>query len=193
MRITTELKTFLEENIHLIEDNNFSELYYRWENKNISHYALKELSTALRSAGIDVLPFMDGVLPPYYYAYKKLDSNRLIVPESVRIVQPYGLSGLYSTITELVIPHTCKELRYNAVSENGSLEKISLEDGVQTISSRCFADCTNLHDIYVPSSVTTIGMHGVFADCSKLLTIHCEQGSTMEAYCEQNGLHYKSY
>ena len=45
--------------------------------------------------------------------------------------------------------------------------KVIIEDGVTTIGSYAFADCTSLTSVVIPDSVTTIG-EWAFYDCTSL-------------------------
>ena len=52
-----------------------------------------------------------------------------------------------------------------------NLSRITIPEGVETISSYAFANCSNLTSIILPGSISTIE-YGAFKDCSSLATVY---------------------
>ena len=72
---------------------------------------------------------------------------------------------------------------------NVPAEYVILPDGLTTISSRAFADCTNLTFIEIPESVTQIAADA-FEGCEKLCIL-CKPGSTAAFCAELAGIPWK--
>ena len=57
------------------------------------------------------------------------------------------------------------------------IKTVVIEDGVTSIGSYAFYDCTNIAKVYIPDSVTSIGGYA-FRDCSSLTSITIPDGVT---------------
>lgn len=64
--------------------------------------------------------------------------------------------------------------------------------GCEEIGVRAFADCENLTDIYIPSSVITIS-RSAFAGCTSRLIIHGTPGSVSESFAVASGFEFVAY
>ena len=69
-----------------------------------------------------------------------------------------------------------------------ALLAVILPEGVEEIAWFAFYQCTSLHDVTVPSSVTLIG-HAVFDGCANV-TLICKDGSYAIAYAESYAIPY---
>ena len=74
------------------------------------------------------------------------------------------------TTTEIVIPGTVKTIGYSAFDGSSSIQKITIENGVEEIGESAFANLTNLTELSFPASVTTIGSSVCSGDTS-LVTV----------------------
>lgn len=72
-----------------------------------------------------------------------------------------------------------------------ALCSVRLGENVREIGEQAFAGCVSLERIRVPESVKSIGA-GAFAGCSEGFCMICAEGSTAEAYAEENGIRHKS-
>lgn len=71
--------------------------------------------------------------------------------------------------------------------QNSDIEKVVIADGIEYIDWFAFSGCKRLCEIYIPSSVSSIG-YGAFDNCSSFLVIRCEKGSYAEAFAESWGI-----
>ena len=67
-------------------------------------------------------------------------------------------------------------------------DSVKLPEGIASIGSRAFADCPNLHSIYIPESCTSIAAD-VFTPGSDL-TIYGQDGSYAEFYAGKHGFDF---
>ncbi len=61
------------------------------------------------------------------------------------------------TLKSVILPTTIVELENNAFDTCFNLESVILNEGLETIGSRAFLNCDSLLELYIPSSVTSIG------------------------------------
>ena len=98
--------------------------------------------------------------------WKKLPANTAVLPQEVTVVD----SGAF---------------------ENTSFEAVILGENVHTIDDRAFAGCTQLKEIVIPASVTSI-MGNAFEGCNEELLMICEAGSAAMAYAQEQGYSFET-
>ena len=109
----------------------------------------------------------------------------------------YHVQNGYITITAylgnektIFIPSAIDGIKVTAIGEdafkNCSAERIVIPDTVELIDWFAFYSCKCLHEITVPSSVTSIG-HGAFDLCPDDLIIKCKKDSYTETYARSWG------
>ena len=87
--------------------------------------------------------------------------KEIALPEELEII---GIGCFRDTaIKEITIPKSVRRMEKSAFSGyidenkyNRSLEKVTLQDGLESIGELCFCD-TGLKEISIPSTVTSIG------------------------------------
>lgn len=58
------------------------------------------------------------------------------------------------------------------------MHNIKLPSTLETIGKEAFRRCSNLEEMIVPEKTTTI-----------IVTVYCDEGSEIQAYCKRNGIH----
>lgn len=103
------LKSFIEENIELIENGEFEVIYsnlldpFKLNLDANSRYTLiGDFTEALIKAGIDPAKYMKEI-PPHYLGGTSLRSYT--IPNNITAIGEYAFSG-YNGLTEVVIPST---------------------------------------------------------------------------------------
>lgn len=107
----------------------------------------------------------------------------------VKYIKSHAFEG--ESLTSVELPHNLEEICEEAFSSSklksvviyGStwrigasafagtpIERVKLSNGIKKIEGNAFAGCSNLKDIMIPESVTSIGDY-VFWDCKQLATI----------------------
>lgn len=71
--------------------------------------------------------------------------------------------------------------------KNSNIEKMILSDKIEYIDWFAFSGCKSLAEIYIPSSVTSIG-YGAFDNCSSFLVIKCPKDSYAETFARSWGI-----
>ncbi len=80
-------------------------------------------------------------------------------------------------IKTIIITEGVTSIGTAAFSDCSALKTVCISTTVETIGEAAFADCTELKEIAVPNSVTAVGA-GAFADCVRLRTIFLSSGMT---------------
>ena len=76
----------------------------------------------------------------------------------------------FRPITEVIIPNTVTDIKYNAFLRCSGLSKVEIPDSVKFIDKQAFLGCESLKEINIPASVEYIG-NLTFFDCSGLEVI----------------------
>ncbi|MCQ2081277.1 MAG: clostripain-related cysteine peptidase [Lachnospiraceae bacterium] len=86
-------------------------------------------------------------------------SNKLAIPDKVSNVpvEEIGSYALKGKVKELVVPGTIKKLDTRAFEGNDTLEKITLEEGIEVLPDYVVSDCENLTEVKLPNSLKVIG------------------------------------
>ncbi|MEF9974775.1 MAG: leucine-rich repeat domain-containing protein, partial [Clostridia bacterium] len=86
----------------------------------------------------------------------------------------------------LKMPTALKKIDQEAFM-GGAMEVVDLRGTkLEAIGERAFRNCSKLRLVYIPESVTSIGVDA-FAGCLVGLTICCKKGSGVETYANNNG------
>lgn len=180
--MTPELKEFIENNIELIESDNFVEVYEELAYDVGPGYEAQaqmvgEFTALMLEADIDPLPHLPYIPTAYLYGQ---NVSYFGIPTHVDNIGNYAFQE--SDLEEIVIPSNVSVIGIRAFCMCDSLKTVSIDDGCTIIGDYAFMDCENLEEIYIPKSVTTI-MHNVFYGCDKLV-IHCEEDSAAAKYAD---------
>lgn len=124
-----ELKQFIEENIDLIENNDFETLYKKIKTPPYTINFSARLTKSLLSA--DVNPMLYVTELPYHFAY-------------------------CSTLEHVVIPGNVKRIGINAFSDSKSLQSVIIQEGVTTIGQQAFEKCHKNCHFVLPESLTSV-------------------------------------
>lgn len=74
--------------------------------------------------------------------------------------------------------------------ENNSIFKVLIPDGVKEIGDKAFYYCMNLQYVYIPESVTKIGLNS-FTGNGDNFTVYGEEGSYAEEFCEMHSIQFE--
>lgn len=139
--MTLGVKNFIEENIELIESENFKKLDTIAGIQTSDYgYSKGELYEVLLRAGINPLPYL-----PYV---------------------PFGFLRNTNLEGSFIIPGNCIDVISRSFY-NCSLSEIIIEEGVMSIGDFAYARSNKLEKVYIPSSMLNLG-HGIFAGCNNM-------------------------
>ncbi len=131
------------------------------------------------------------------------------LPEELASIGAFAFSECRSLV-EVTIPRSA-EIEMGAFSSCSRLQRVSVQNGVTSISDGLFTGCSALRDVSLPSTLVSIGERAfegcesltelaipasvtsigekAFEDCPNL-TLYVAQGSYAEEYCRANDLRY---
>lgn len=163
--MTNEMKNFIEENIKLIEDEKFEELYTLLYYKQ-SELRPSEFTEILLDAGIDPATHMKKI--PVFYLYES-DIQSYVIPNTINSIGPWAFASC-SRLTNITIPNVVTSIDDSAFSGCTSLTSITIPNSVTSIGREAFYGCDSLENITIPDSVTSIGS-SAFNSCTNLKSI----------------------
>lgn len=137
------IQEFIENNIQLIDNNEYKKLYALISDTSITDAQISELTRVLLAAGIDPLDYM-STIPTMYASYLPIKS--------------------------VDIPSTIEHIEDRAFEHCHNLTSVVLPQSVKTIDDFAFYTCENLQRCVLPASLLRIGV-GVFYKCSKLTRV----------------------
>lgn len=103
-----------------------------------------------------------------YAFYNSQKIRRLTVPTSVTTIGKYAFGN--STLSEITIPETVKEIGERAFNGCTNLTEIAIPNGITVIQDETFNACRLLAKITLPEGLTDIGK-GAFSGCAALESI----------------------
>lgn len=155
--LTFEVKEFIEQNIDLIEEKRWDEVY-----DNASFNLDSESTGKFTKAMLDI-----GLDP--------------IAEQGLDWIPDYYLSDV--NLTTFNIPDTIHHLGEGCFSYS-SLKSITIPESVETLGDYVFYECAKLEEVIVLGDIRDIGSR-VFYDCSENLVVKCKENSPVDIYCHQ--------
>lgn len=131
------MKKFIEDNVGLIENNEFNRLY-----SIIDELWVSSLTQLLYSVGIDPLPYLDVV--PKEFAYRCTLSD-VYIPSNITDI--YAKAFQRCKCFTVVIEEGCKNIYHSAFAGCDNLVTVSLPSTLTTIDEVAFFGSTSLHSI----------------------------------------------
>lgn len=171
-----------------LSKNNLSEVYeLMWaENPVDSSYTRPLLTKFFTECGIDVLMYMDVILPYMFCATELIEIH---LPEHLEHRIP-EMAFANTDITEITVPGKIEFISKRAFYLCIYLNKIVMEEGVKELHPMCFYRIAKPANIYMPDSLTYIAPD-IITDASKdYITFHCHKGTLAEAWCKEGGFTY---
>lgn len=132
------IKEYIEENIALVEANDFNHLY-----SNCEPLWVEKLTSILYQAGIDPLLHMDAV--PREFAYSNSKLTDIVIPSNIKTIYPRAFQR--SSIYHVAIDEGCTYIFNSAFAFCENLEIVELPLSIQGIDDTAFFACSNLHTI----------------------------------------------
>lgn len=133
-----ELKQFIEENIDLIDDNQFNDVY----NKLRPRKYTSRFTEAMLQADINPLNYMTEV--PEYYLYES-DLRRVNIPTGIVAINKYAFLSC-RILEEVTIPEGVINIGECAFMNCG-IWKLHLPSTLKYIDIGAFQGCMNLSEI----------------------------------------------
>jgi hypothetical protein len=135
----SRIKEFIENNIDLIENNEWEEVYLNTK----SDIPVGELTTTLLEAGIDPLNYLNYI--PYKYMVLA-PIKEFKIPTGITSI---GDLAFFSCInlTSITIPDGVMSIGEGAFEDCSSLTSVTIGNSVTSIEKYAFWDCSSLTNI----------------------------------------------
>lgn len=140
-----ELKQFIEENIDLISDNKFNDVY----NKITSYRFTRLFTEAMLEAHINPLDYMKEV--PSHYLYKS-NIQMIDIPTGVKEINKYAFANCRE-IKEVTIPEGVIKIGEGAFMKCYSLEALHLPSTLKYVDVGAIQGCANLTEVTFAGTV----------------------------------------
>ena len=140
-----ELKQFIEENIDLITDNEFNDVYSK-----IASFSFTRLFTeTMLEADINPLNYMEAVPSRYLYESKL---EHIDIPVGIIVINNYSFADCRQ-IKEVTIPEGVIKIGEGAFYNCTSLEVLHLPSTLKYIDTGAFAMCRSLKEVTFAGTV----------------------------------------
>ena len=160
------VKKFIEENINLIENNRWEEIYNK-AGKNLQSNEIGEFTQIMLEAYIDPLNYLDYV--PMCYLRNSDISGGFNRPRGIKAIGNHAFYYCRS-LTSVTIPNSVMSIGDYAFAQCDSLTNITIPDSVTNIGVWTFCGCRSLTSVTIGNSVTSIG-YEAFRACTVLTSI----------------------
>lgn len=134
-----ELKQFIEENIDLISDNEFNDVY----NKIKSYNFTRLFTEAMLEAEINPLNYMETVPPRYLH---ESTIQHVDIPVGIIVINKYAFRSCHQ-LKEVTIPEGVIKIGEGAFMNCDALEKLHLPSTLKYIDTAAFAMCRSLKEV----------------------------------------------
>ena len=170
MEISDELKTFIHENIDLINKNtkeSWEKLYERLYDLPRSGLLTGEFTKTIIDAEINDPAEILGYIPESYLHNSNVTNYE--IPNNVTLI---GTSAFYDcrSLTNIIIPDSVTSILGYAFYNCSSLASIIIPDNVSSIGDDAFYNCDKLKRVIIGNGVTSIGEEA-FENCNSLKEI----------------------
>ena len=134
-----ELKRFIEENIDLISDNEFNDVYHKIKSVKFTRL----FTEAMLEAEINPLNYMEAVPPRYLY---ESTIQHVDIPVGIIVINKYSFAECRQ-IKEVTIPEGVIKIGEGAFYKCTSLEVLHLPSTLKYIDTAAFDMCTDLKEV----------------------------------------------
>jgi hypothetical protein len=170
--MNTEQKQYIEQNIHLIDDN-------RWE--EFFQDAPEGMGLLLYETGIN---FLEDVSKIFTNMFTCSDLTEIVIPDNIMSIETKAFFSCDSLMS-VTIGDSVENISEYAFTFCPRLTSINIPISVVNIDFRAFCHCGNLTKVVVNNPVAKFG-YEVFRFGNPHLEIHGHTGSTAEIYARIN-------
>lgn len=164
--ISREIYKFLNDNIQLINECKFDELFKKANNVFIS-YDFVIIYNLIYKKFPDCVNYMTFI--PSYFFYDNADIKSFTIPNNVKKIEQVAFKECKS-LTNIEIPNSVLDIGEGAFEYCESLTNITIPNSLIKIKNVLFWCCNSLINLEIPKSVTSIGDQP-FGNCDKLTSI----------------------
>lgn len=162
MKVTSELKKFINNHSNLIDNNEFQKLYSLPDIINAD--GLKSQFTQLLiEAKIPFLNYLNRLVPNMFNT-TSIDIGT--IPSNVEIIGLQAFRGA-TKLTSFTIPATVRSVAAGAFEGCYNLKSVDIKAPIDGLFVSCFKDCSRLSNITLPDTLKKLGS-SIFKNCTSL-------------------------
>jgi hypothetical protein len=173
--ISEMVSKFIQNNMHLIEQNNFSDLYHKADTQ-LGDYQISELNMVLSNSGIDQLSHLE-VIPKSMF-FRNGDITEFDLPSNINGIGSYAFDGCIN-LKRLNL-NKCLYIQVNGFAGCSELEEVHIPDCMKTLYCSAFENCVSLKKVTYNGTKEQFKKllfdDTVFLWCSEELVIYCSDG-----------------
>lgn len=163
--MTAELSNFIKQNIKLINESEFDNLYKKAQNEGIQ---LTELTQMLLDSDVEFLSSMTKIPGKCFAGINSL--KQIIIPDSVQSIGDFAFTNCTS-LKHVDLSSKLLDVGYNAFSACG-LNSVLIPKSLGELGCGAFANCTNLTSLtFEEGSACKVIDDSAFEYCGKLKTV----------------------
>lgn len=144
IELNKAMENFLSENMKLIDDNDFEQLYSKLPGDE------SDLTSALLYADINPLDYLVDI--PTYYACLLEEISEITIPKNIKSINEYAFNSCHN-LQAVVIEEGCTYLGEDAFENCSELSEVYLPASIEEIDSNCFRNCPKLVNIIYAGTV----------------------------------------
>ena len=161
------LKTFINENLDLINQNTKESWEKIYKQLHSSKILTGEFTETLLSANIDPAQILGYI--PSLYLFGRTNISEYKIPNNVTSIGHRAFVKC-TNLTYIDIPNNVTSIGFAAFENCSGLRQIVIPDSVTSIGDEAFLQCSSLKGIIIPDSITAIGDF-TFQVCKNLTSI----------------------
>ena len=158
MALKPRVKEFIEHYIHLIENNQFNELYVEAE-KYLDKSEIHLLTESLINPEVNLQVLSNMYYVPKYYLANNTELTAIEIPDSIKII------------------------RARAFDKCLNLKEVILPKSVEVVDAYAFANCYSLEKLVVNNPECTFT--ALSTALSTHVKIYCKPGSKVETWANE--------
>lgn len=174
MKISDELKEFLNEYIELVDTLDIAQLYDKaWDRVGVqlSIATIGKLTGVLYSIDINPLDYLDQI--PSGFA-SCLNINSITIPNNIKLINSQAFYSCHD-LEEVNLPESITYIDSDVFTFCNRLGHINIPSKVSHIGERAFEYCRSLESISIPPSVKYINSQ-TFDNCAHLRSVAIGNG-----------------
>lgn len=158
MALNLRVKEFIEHYIHLIENNQFNELYVEAE-KYLDKSEIHLLTESLINPEVNLQVLSNMYYVPKYYLATNTEITAIEIPDSIDIIGA------------------------RAFDKCLNLQEVILPESLEVVDGYAFATCPSLTKLVVKNPETSFSIFST--EGSKHIQIYCKPGSKVETWANE--------
>lgn len=164
--MNNDVKRFIEENINLIEEDKWEEVYGKAGSELRRESDTGKFTEIMLKVDLHPESYLKE-LPNYFLSGCNL--SKFEIPNHIASIGSYAFRRC-ENLTDIVIPDSVTSIGKSAFDYCSNLRRVVVGDGVTSIDESAFYLCKSLTNIVIPDNVRSIGERA-FYSCRSLISI----------------------